>query len=142
MDHDHAGADDFIHLAAEVAAAYVAHNRLPAADLPDLLRSIHQSLRDLAGGGGALAGSAPRKPAVPVSETVHPDHIVCLEDGQSFRSLKRHLGTAHQMTPQAYRQKWGLPLDYPMVAPDYADARSKMPKKIGLGRRGPQEKKK
>jgi predicted transcriptional regulator len=141
MDHDHAGADDFIHLAAEVAAAYVAHNRLPAADLPELLKSIHQSLRHLAGVGTSLSGVAHQKPAVPVSETVHDDHIVCLEDGQAFRSLKRHLGTAHQMTPQDYRQKWDLPADYPMVAPNYAEARSKMAKKIGLGQRRPQEKK-
>ncbi len=145
MDHDQAGADDFIHLAAEVAAAYVANNSLPAADLPELLKSIHQSLRNLAGAGaGAALGSAThqQKPAVPVSETVHPDHIVCLEDGQAFRSLKRHLGTAHQMTPQDYRLKWDLPPDYPMVAPNYAEARSEMAKKIGLGQRRPQEKQK
>jgi predicted transcriptional regulator len=145
MEHDRAGADDFIHLAAKVAAAYVAHNPLPASDLPELLKSIHQSLRHLAGVGpdAALAGAGhQQKPAVPVSKTVHADHIVCLEDGQQFRSLKRHLGTAHQMTPKDYRQKWDLPADYPMVAPDYAEARSKMAKKIGLGQRRPSSKKK
>jgi len=145
MDHDHAGADDFIHLAAEVTAAYVAHNSLPAAEIPELLKSIHQSLRMLADHqAGTVMGQAGtgQKPAVPVSETVHPDHLVCLEDGQSFRSLKRHLGTAHEMTPQDYRQKWNLPSDYPMVAPNYAEARSKMAKKIGLGqRRAPVKKK-
>jgi predicted transcriptional regulator len=144
MDSDSADADDFIHLAAEVAAAYVANNSLPASDLPELLKSIHQSLRHLAGAeaGAALAGAShQQKPAVPVSETVYPDHIVCLEDGHAFRSLKRHLGKAHQMTPQEYRMKWDLPSDYPMVAPDYAAARSKMAKKIGLGQRRPQAKK-
>ena len=145
MDPDTADADDFIHLAAEVAAAYVAHNALPAADLPELLKSIHQSLRGLArAGGGAVSTFAghPQKPAVLVSDTLHPDHIVCLEDGHKFRSLRRHLGSAHQMTPQEYRLKWDLPPDYPMVAPDYAEARSKMAKKIGLGQRRPSSKKK
>ena len=144
MDHDHAGADDFIHLAAEVASAYVANNSLPASELPELLSAIHDSLRKLAGEGGAMvraASAADQKPAVPVSETIHPEHIVCLEDGQAFRSLKRHLGTAHNMTPQDYRLKWNLPPDYPMVAPDYAQARSVMAKKIGLGRRRPSGKK-
>lgn len=142
MDHNPADADDFIHLAAEVAAAYVANNSLPASDLPELLKTIHQSLRQLAGAGAALAGALhQQKPAVPVSETVRPDSIVCLEDGQEFRSLKRHLGRAHQMTPQEYRMKWNLPSDYPMVAPDYAEARSRMAKKIGLGQRRPQAKK-
>jgi len=138
MDHDPAGADDFIHLAAEVVAAYVANNSLPASDLPDLLKSIHQALHTLAGSAalqGAKPAAAVKKPAVPISEAVHPDHIVCLEDGQAFRSLKRHLGTAHQMTPQDYWAKWNLPPDYPMVAPNYAEARSAMAKKIGLGQR-------
>ncbi len=146
MDHDHIGADDFVHLAAELAAAFVANNALPASELPGLLKSIHQSLCDLATHGPEthiLSGSAAAlKPAVPVSQTVHPDHIVCLEDGQSFRSLKRHLGTAHNMTPQDYRSKWGLPVDYPMVAPNYAEARSAMAKQIGLGQRRKPAKKK
>ena len=145
MDHDQAAADDFIHLAAEVAAAYVANNSLPAADLPELLKTIHQSLRNLAvaEAGAAMGLAVPQqKPVVPVSETLYPDRIVCLEDGQAFRSLKRHLGTAHQMTPQEYRLKWDLPSDYPMVAPNYAEARSEMAKKIGLGQRRPPVKKK
>lgn len=140
-DHDHDGADDFIHLAAEIAAAYVANNSIPATELPNLLKSIHASLRDMAGVSVEAETAAPEpvaappKPAVPVNKTVSPDHIICLEDGQSFRSLKRHLGTAHNMTPQQYRDKWGLPADYPMVAPNYAEARSAMAKKIGLGQR-------
>ncbi len=146
MDHDHVGADDFVHLAAELAAAFVANNALAASELPGLLKSIHQSLCDLASRGPAHQGSggnAPAlKPAVPVSQTIYPDHIVCLEDGQSFRSLKRHLGTAHNMTPQDYRSKWGLPVDYPMVAPNYAEARSAMAKQIGLGQRRKPAKKK
>src|SRR5665647_1731682 len=148
MEHDHdqpsEGADDFIHLAAEIAAAYVANNSIPALELPTLLKAIHGSLREMSGAGAAAAAAAaavpapvavPLKPSVPINKTVTPDHIICLEDGQSFRSLKRHLGTAHQMTPQQYREKWGLPADYPMVAPNYAEARSAMAKKIGLGQR-------
>jgi predicted transcriptional regulator len=150
MDHDHgtamSGADDFIHLAAEIAAAYVANNSIPSAELPTFLKSIHASLRDMAGAASAsnaaeepapapVKQAAPQTPSVPINKTVTPDHIICLEDGQSFRSLKRHLGTAHQMTPQQYREKWGLPADYPMVAPNYAEARSAMAKKIGLGQR-------
>ncbi len=142
MDHEHTGADDFIHLAAEIAAAYVANNSIPAAELPNLLKALHSSLRDMAGApvvetaaAAPAAIAVPLKPAVPINKTVTPDHIICLEDGQSFRSLKRHLGTAHQMTPQQYREKWGLPADYPMVAPNYAEARSAMAKKIGLGQR-------
>ena len=140
MDHEHAGADDFVHLAAEIAAAYVANNSLSPTEIPNLLKSIHASLREISGNGSSAAPApaeavAPQKPAVPINKTVSPDHIVCLEDGQSFRSLKRHLGTAHNMTPQQYREKWGLPSDYPMVAPNYAEARSEMAKKIGLGQR-------
>jgi predicted transcriptional regulator len=140
MDNDHTGADDFVHLAAEIAAAYVANNSIAPAEIPALLRSIHASLREIGGAAPAereepVEAAAPPKPAVPIDKTVSPDHIVCLEDGQSFRSLKRHLGTAHNMTPQQYREKWGLPADYPMVAPNYAEARSEMAKKIGLGQR-------
>jgi predicted transcriptional regulator len=146
MNHEHAGADDFIHLAAEIAAAYVANNSVSPAGLPDLLRSIHATLRDMAQPGRptsvATGPAKPLQPAVPIEETVTSEHIVCLEDGQAFRSLKRHLGTAHQMTPQQYREKWGLPADYPMVAPNYAEARSAMAKKIGLGQRRRNNKKK
>ena len=138
MDHEHAGADDFVHLAAEIAAAYVANNSIAPTEIPNLLKSIHSSLRDMAGapvssGTPQPEAAAPPKPAVPINKTVSPDHIVCLEDGQSFRSLKRHLGTAHNMTPQQYREKWGLPADYPMVAPNYAAARSQLAKQMGLG---------
>jgi predicted transcriptional regulator len=140
MDHEHVGADDFVHLAAEITAAYVANNALSPVEIPNLLKAIHASLRDIAATSVAgyqppVEAAPPQKPAVPINKTVSPDHIVCLEDGQSFRSLKRHLGTAHNMSPQQYREKWGLPADYPMVAPNYAEARSEMAKKIGLGQR-------
>jgi predicted transcriptional regulator len=139
MDHEHAGADDFVHLAAEITAAYVANNAISPSEIPTLLKTIHGSLREMASGASTANAPAeaapPQKPAVPINKTVSPDHIVCLEDGQSFRSLKRHLGTAHNMSPQQYREKWGLPSDYPMVAPNYAEARSEMAKKIGLGQR-------
>ena len=140
MDHEHAGADDFVHLAAEIVAAYVANNQMSSTEIPVFLKSIHDSLREMAGAPATIAPApaevaVPLKPAVPINKTVSPDHIVCLEDGHSFRSLKRHLGTAHNMSPQQYREKWGLPVDYPMVAPNYAEARSEMAKKIGLGQR-------
>ncbi len=140
MDHEHAGADDFVHLAAEIVAAFVANNAMAPGDIPGFLKSVHDSLREMAGAPSAITPPPvevvpPPKPAVPINKTVSPDHIVCLEDGHSFRSLKRHLGTAHNMSPQQYREKWGLPNDYPMVAPNYAEARSEMAKKIGLGQR-------
>lgn len=140
MDHEHVGADDFVHLAAEIVAAFVANNAIAPVEIPGFLKTVHDSLREMAGAPAALifppvVVAPPLKPAVPINKTVSPDHIVCLEDGLSFRSLKRHLGTAHDMSPQQYREKWGLPNDYPMVAPNYAEARSEMAKKIGLGQR-------
>ena len=140
MDHEHVGADDFVHLAAEIVAAFVANNAIAPAEIPSFLKSVHDSLRAMSGAPAALilppvVVVPPLKPAVPINKTVSPEHIVCLEDGHSFRSLKRHLGTAHNMSPQQYREKWGLPNDYPMVAPNYAEARSEMAKKIGLGQR-------
>lgn len=123
-----------IELTADIVSAYVGNNPLPASGLPDLIASVSASVRKLAG-GVAVKESAPQTPAVNPKRSVFPDHIVCLEDGKKFKSLKRHLSTDHGLTPDEYRAKWGLPADYPMVAPNYAASRSELAKSIGLGRK-------
>jgi predicted transcriptional regulator len=128
-------------LAAQIAAAYVGHHNIPAADLPQLIGTIYQSLARL-GHGGAAVESRP-EPAVPVRRSVAPDFIVCLEDGKKLKMLKRHLKTSYNLTPEQYRERWSLPADYPMVAPNYAKQRSRLAKQIGLGtaaRRTPRQK--
>lgn len=124
---------DFVGLTADVVSAYVSNNSVATADLPALIQSVHAAL------GAAANGVTPEpvvelKPAVPIKKSVTPDYIVCLEDGKQFKSLKRHLRTQYDMSPDDYRSKWGLPADYPMVAPNYAAARSELAKKAGLGR--------
>jgi predicted transcriptional regulator len=115
-----------------IAAAYVANNTIPKENLAALITDIFQSL---ARTGQKTAPIEELKPAVPIKRSVQPDHIICLEDGKTFKSLKRHLMSHYNMTPQAYREKWGLPQDYPMVAPNYAQTRSELAKRIGLGQR-------
>lgn len=128
-------ADDtvnIIDLAAEIVAAFVANNTVSVAELPSLIGSVHTALS--AAATGKVEEPAPElKPAVPVKKSVTPDAIVCLEDGKSFKSLKRHLRTKYGLSPDEYRAKWGLPSDYPMVAPNYAAARSTLAKNMGLG---------
>jgi predicted transcriptional regulator len=121
-----------ITLTAEIVSAYVTKNRLPTAGLPELIANISDSMRKL--GEPAPAPEAPPVPAVNPKKSVHADHIVCLEDGKKFKSMKRHL-TSHGLTPQQYRAKWGLPADYPMTAPNYSATRSAMAKNIGLGQK-------
>ncbi|HVL71264.1 MAG TPA: MucR family transcriptional regulator [Beijerinckiaceae bacterium] len=123
---------DHIELAAEIVSAYVSNNSVPAAELPNLLADVYGALKKVAN-GTAETPAEPPKPAVPVRKSVTPDFIVCLEDGKKFKSLKRHLRTQYNMTPEQYREKWGLPSDYPMVAPNYAQARSDLAKQMGLG---------
>ena len=118
-------------LTAEIVSAYVTKNRLPATGLPDLIASVSNSVRKL--GEPAAPPEAEQVPAVNPKKSVHADHIVCLEDGKKFKSMKRHLGS-HGLTPQQYRAKWGLPADYPMTAPNYSATRSAMSKDIGLGK--------
>jgi predicted transcriptional regulator len=125
--------EDLLRMTSEVAAAYVSNNSLSAAQLPEVIRTIHASLAGLQTGAGS---AEPLTPAVPVKKSVHDDYIVCLEDGKKLKMLKRHLRTAYGLTPEEYRQKWSLPADYPMVAPNYAAQRSAFAKKIGLGRTG------
>ncbi len=119
------------HLAVDIVAAFVAHNRVSTEELPGLIRSVFDSLSQQTPGG---AGEA-REPAVPVRSSVARDHLVCLEDGRRFKSLKRHLRTAHNLSPADYRTRWGLRADYPLVAPAYAAQRSELAKAIGLGQK-------
>jgi predicted transcriptional regulator len=129
------GASDPIELAAEIVAAFVSNNPLPKSDLPALIHAMHAAVASLS----TEAKSAPlpieaKEPAVPIRRSITPDFLICLEDGKRFKSLRRHLGTLG-LTPHQYREKWKLPSDYPMVAPNYAAQRSAMAKKIGLGRK-------
>ena len=121
-------------LTAKIVAAYVSKNSTPGVDLPALIDTVFQSLADLATGTAAVPEAAPT-PAVPVKKSVFADHIVCLEDGKKLKMLKRHLMTSYGLTPEAYRERWKLPPDYPMVAPNYAERRSALAKSIGLGRK-------
>ncbi|BAV52619.1 MucR family transcriptional regulator (plasmid) [Mesorhizobium loti] len=126
--------DTFIELTADVVSAYVSNNPVPMGDLPSLIGQVHAALRGTAAGGSA-AKPEPIEPAVPIKKSVTPEYIISLEDGKKFKSLKRHLSTHYGLTPDEYRAKWGLPADYPMVAPNYAAARSALAKTIGLGRK-------
>jgi predicted transcriptional regulator len=122
----------YIELTADIVSAYVSNNSVPAGDMPALINQVHQALVHV-GGGKNEAPMEPLKPAVPVKRSISADHLICLEDGKKFKSLKRHLRTQYNMTPEQYREKWGLPADYPMVAPNYAAARSQLAKQMGLG---------
>lgn len=133
-DNDSARKDiDLLELTAHIVSAYVEKNRLPASGLADLIASVSTSISGL--GQPAVPVAAPLVPAVNPKKSVTPDFIICLEDGKKFKSLKRHLGVHFGLTPDAYRAKWGLPADYPMVAPNYAASRSLLAKSIGLGRK-------
>jgi predicted transcriptional regulator len=129
------GADsELIDLSADIVCAYVSHNALSVNDLPKLIADVHSALK------GLHSASVPEpveelKPAVPVRKSVAPDYIICLEDGKKFKSLKRHLRTHYDLSPEEYREKWGLPADYPMVAPNYSATRSRLAKDNGLGRK-------
>ena len=125
-------AKNFIDLTATIVSAYVSNNPTPASELPALIGQIHAALLRVST-GRAEPPLEPAKPAVPVKKSMTADYLICLEDGKRFKSLKRHLRTQYGMTPEQYRDKWGLPPDYPMVAPNYAVARSQLAKKMGLG---------
>ncbi|SNB74970.1 transcriptional regulator, MucR family [Arboricoccus pini] len=129
---------ELIALTSEIVAAYVSNNQVATSDLPILISSVFKSMANV---GQSTEAPAPEKlnPAVPVKKSVHPDYIVCLEDGKKLKMLKRHLRTRYNMTPADYRRKWGLPEDYPMVAPNYTEQRSGLAKKIGLGQKRPVE---
>ncbi|HSI40035.1 MAG TPA: MucR family transcriptional regulator [Xanthobacteraceae bacterium] len=125
-------AGDIVALTADVVAAYVSNNSVATGDLPKLIGDIHAALRGL--GAPAVEPEVKLEPAIAVKKSVTADFIVCLEDGKKFKSLKRHLRTRYGLSPDEYRQKWGLPADYPMVAPNYAASRSALAKTMGLGR--------
>jgi MucR family transcriptional regulator, transcriptional regulator of exopolysaccharide biosynthesis len=129
---DSPAGDAFIELTAEIVSAYVGNNTVPAAEIPALISQVHAALTRV-GGAAADAPNVPLKPAVTVKKSITPEYLVCLEDGKKFKSLKRHLRTQYNMTPEQYREKWGLSADYPMVAPNYAAARSQLAKQMGLG---------
>jgi predicted transcriptional regulator len=122
----------FIELTASIVSAYVSNNSVSASELPALISEVHAALTRIMRGQGEAPSEAP-KPAVSVKKSITPEHLVCLEDGKKFKSLKRHLRTRYHMTPEQYREKWGLAPDYPMVAPNYAAARSRLAKQMGLG---------
>ena len=122
-----------IDLAADIVSAYVSNNSVSAGDLPNLIADVYGALQRTSSGAAPEPTPEPLKPAVAVKKSVTPDYIICLEDGKKFKSLKRHLRTQYNMTPEEYREKWSLPADYPMVAPNYAQARSDLAKKMGLG---------
>jgi predicted transcriptional regulator len=132
MTNDNAAAPNYIELAADIVSAYVSNNTVSASDLAGLIGEVHSALLRVSNGGSEAPTEAPR-PAVSVKKSITPDYIICLEDGKKFKSLKRHLRTQYNMSPEEYREKWGLPADYPMVAPNYAQARSQLAKQMGLG---------
>ncbi|WP_345819303.1 MucR family transcriptional regulator [Methylobacterium fujisawaense] len=131
MDATGEGQPDYLALSVDIVSAFVSNNPVPAPELPGLIAAIHATLHGL--GEPAITPIEELRPAVPVRRSVQPDFIVCLEDGKKFKSLKRHLRTHYNLTPEEYRTKWGLPPDYPMVAPNYAAARSSLAKSMGLG---------
>ncbi|MFN4141499.1 MucR family transcriptional regulator [Aestuariivirga sp.] len=124
-----------IELTSRIVAAYVGRNAVEQADLPKLIAEVHRAVEQAASGAAPKSENAELKPAVNVKKSITPDYLICLEDGKKFKSLKRHLRTHFNLTPEQYREKWGLPADYPMVAPNYANSRSKLAKNMGLGQR-------
>jgi len=126
------GSAQFIELATDIVSAYVSNNSVATGELPTLIKDVFGALSRVSSGEPVAAAEA-AKPAVPVKKSITPDYIVCLEDGKQFKSLKRHLRTQYGLSPEQYREKWNLPADYPMVAPNYAEARSKLAKQMGLG---------
>jgi predicted transcriptional regulator len=129
---DHPGEGAYIELTAQIVSAYVGNNSVPSTEIANLISQVHAALKRVSSGQMAAA-TEPARPAIPVKRSINSDYIVCLEDGKKFKSLKRHLRTQYNMTPEQYREKWALPADYPMVAPNYAAARSQLAKQMGLG---------
>jgi len=123
--------EELLALTSEIVASYVSNNTVNAAEIPNVIEQVYKTLSNLGAEGGGHSDRP--QPAVPIKKSVTPDFIICLEDGKKLKMLKRHLKTAYGMSPQQYRERWGLPADYPMVAPNYAARRSKLAKDIGLG---------
>lgn len=128
---------EILQLASEVVSAYVSNNAISSAELPSMIREVHQVLTDL--GSHTNSNVNNQEPAIAIKKSITPDYLICLEDGKKLKMLKRYLRSRYEMTPEEYRAKWSLPADYPMVAPNYAEQRSKLAKKIGLGQATPQK---
>jgi len=126
--------DPLVAHAADIVVAYVSRNAVSTADLPALIRNVHSALSTIVTPQIQKEPAPELVPAVPVRRSITPEQIICLEDGKAFKSLKRHLRTSYNLTPEQYRAKWGLPVDYPMVAPNYSSTRSRLAKENGLGR--------
>lgn len=124
--------DHLLTLTTNIVSAHLSNNAVSTEDIPALIRKVYSTLANVHQEGGVMISERPQ-PAVPIKKSIHADYIVCLEDGKKLKMLKRHLKTAYNMTPEQYRERWGLPADYPMVAPNYANQRSKLAKDIGLG---------
>jgi predicted transcriptional regulator len=133
-NEDHTNDNELLRTTAKIVASYVGNNSLSADQVSEVIRTVSSTLKQL-GQGENGADKAAGKPAVPIRRSITPDHIICLEDGRKLKMLKRHLRTTFGMTPDEYRARWGLPADYPMVAPNYAKRRSEFAKKIGLGQK-------
>jgi len=128
---------ELLEIAADIVRAYVSNNEVKAEALPNLIESVYASVEGIALADADVDTGPRPEPAVPIADSLTDDYLICLEDGQHFQSLKRHLRVKYNMTPQAYREKWDLPRDYPMVAPNYAKRRSELAKKTGLGKNRP-----
>jgi predicted transcriptional regulator len=124
-----------IELTTEIVSAYVSNNSIAAGDLAQLIGEVHAALTRVSSGAPVEVKAEAQKPAISPKKSIAPDFIICLEDGKKFKSLKRHLRTQYNLSPEQYREKWGLPADYPMVAPNYAEARSRLAKEMGLGQK-------
>ena len=123
-------------LTANIVSAYVSNNTISSGEIPALISQVYSALMRVTAGAAVAGPAEPLKPSIPIKRSITPAYLVCLEDGKKFKSLKRHLRTQYQMTPDEYRAKWDLPADYPMVAPNYATARSQLAKQMGLGQQG------
>ena len=130
---DHSDKASYIQLTADIVSAYVSNNTVSSAEIPALISQVYSALMRVSTVTAVAAPAEPLKPAVPIKRSITPEYLICLEDGKKFKSLKRHLRTQYQMTPDQYRAKWNLPADYPMVAPKYAAVRSQLAKQMGLG---------
>ncbi len=128
-----AGGGDALRMTTEIVASYVGNNKVSSEELVELIRTVHRTVLGLADGGAERSLERP-KPAAPINRSIHDDYIICLEDGKKLKMLKRYLRSTYGMTPEDYRKRWGLPADYPMVAPAYAARRSEFAKRIGLGK--------
>jgi predicted transcriptional regulator len=135
MANDQSPNHEILALTTDIVSAHLSNNQMPADEIPALITKIYRTLVNVNGESSGVSSERPQ-PAVPIKRSVTPEYIICLEDGKKLKMLKRHLKTAYDMSPEEYRDRWGLPADYPMVAPSYANQRSRLAKDIGLGTRG------